>query len=143
MHAVTQAELAKSVGIEGQQGRISKWLNGQEGISPEFRTKLREAGYTGPWPEDPSSIRDGGMVGEVPASYVTGVSPESISEAWAILHEAARAANADLMAMDVPAVGEMLGAAAEAVATGRGPEARQRAVRRAEVVLRAMGKRAP
>lgn len=72
------------------------------------------------------------------SAIVTAALPEHISEAWSILHEAATAAEADLMRLDVAAVGEMLGAAAEAIAQGRGGEVRARAVRRAEVVLRAM-----
>lgn len=80
-------------------------------------------------------------------AHETKVTPElpgvHAATAWRILHEAARAGGADLMAMDVEAVAEILGSIADAVAAGRGDEARLRLVRRAEVLLRAIGKAAP
>lgn len=48
-----QAQLAKDLGIPGQQGKISKWINGTgEEITPDFRKKLGILGYEGPWPEE-------------------------------------------------------------------------------------------
>lgn len=116
---------------EATGARLAWLAEGEEPMFVPSLEALREAG------KRISELKEPG------ATYVTNALPEHVAEAWAILHEAARAANADLMAMDVPAVGEMLGAAAEAAAAGRGQEARQRAVRRAEVVLKAMGKALP
>lgn len=136
----TQEAMAKF--LETPIASYNRYERGEADPPYEFLSKLIEKCGDAARPLMPGWELVSPGVAESATPYVTGVLPEHISEAWAILHEAARAANADVMAMDVAAVGEMIGAAAEAVAQGRGAEARMRAVRRAEVVLRAMtGKR--
>lgn len=110
------------------------WTGRRDAVAPisTIALKLQQQGT----PVDMITLR------EAQAAYVTPVLPEHIAAAWSIVHEAAMAGGADIMRLDVPAVGEILGAAAEAVAAGRGEEARQRAVRRAEVVLKALGRQA-
>lgn len=61
----TQAVFGEKIGV--RQGRVSKWVLGQEGISPEYQKAIRKLGYTGPWPaEEAQDAAAGG-----PASYVT------------------------------------------------------------------------
>jgi transcriptional regulator with XRE-family HTH domain len=117
---------------------LSRYENGDTEPTVSFLQQMVDV-----YGEVAATILPGSELREKGAGYVTGALPEHIAEAWSILHEAARAADADLMAMDVQAVGEMLGAAAEAAGQGRGAEARLRAVRRAETILRAMGKGRP
>lgn len=115
--------------IKISQSAVSNWVS-RGRVSEEKIPYLKEMGWLGPYEwEKP-----------VP---VTGALPEHIAEAWAIVHEAARSGGADIMALDVAAVGEILSTAAEVAAAGRGEEARQRAVRKAETILKAMGRDAP
>jgi transcriptional regulator with XRE-family HTH domain len=45
----TQAAFAEKMGV--RQGRVSRWMSGEDGISPEYQEKIRKLGYKGPWPE--------------------------------------------------------------------------------------------
>lgn len=134
-------EFYKALGSSQPTG--SRYESGDTEPDLSFLNKLLEVFGDEARPLMPGWGKVAPSLAEPSPGYVTGVLPEHVSVAWAILHEAVERAGADIMRLDVAAVGEMLGAAAEAVAQGRGEEARLRAVRRAEVVLRAMGKAAP
>jgi transcriptional regulator with XRE-family HTH domain len=61
----TQVKFADKLGVT--QGRVSRWLKGQDGISADYQTAIRKLGYTGPWPaEEAQDAAAGG-----PAPYVT------------------------------------------------------------------------
>ena len=61
----TQAAFGDKIGV--RQGRVSKWILGTEGISPEYQRAVRKLGYSGPWPvEEAQDTQAGG-----PAPYVT------------------------------------------------------------------------
>ena len=61
----TQLAFAEKMGIH--QGRVSRWLKGQDGISSEYQAAIRKLGYTGPWPtQEAQDAQAGG-----PAAYVT------------------------------------------------------------------------
>lgn len=98
--------------------------------------------------EDPARFHallksTGPSVAELSPSYVTGMLPEHIEQAWLILHRTAQAGGVDLMAEeDQKEVGEAIATVAEGVKQGPNPEGEQRLVRLAEKLLRALG-RAP
>lgn len=139
-----QREMGVLMGVEDDnaQSAWQRWESNPE--KPSAKKALEKAkeiyrqktGHA--WAPGPLEVR------ELSAPYIAAPLPgEYTANAWTILHEAARAGGADLMAMDVEAVGEILGSIADAVAAGRGEEARLRLVRRAEVMLKAMGRAAP
>lgn len=45
----TQASFAEKMGV--RQGRVSRWMSGEDGVSEEYQEKIRKLGYKGPWPE--------------------------------------------------------------------------------------------
>ena len=145
---MSQTEMGEALGGV-KQGAYSNYENDTRPV-PEGMLEKAKALYRDrmerDWPADQSITGAGGIPSAEAfgTPYVTPALPgEHAAQAWEILHEAARAGGADIMAMDVKAVGEILGAIADAVAMGRGEEARLRAVRRAEVILKAVGKAAP
>jgi transcriptional regulator with XRE-family HTH domain len=146
---LTLEEIEERYGVKGStwsyaetegKGISSKILDAlRKGEPPAGRTRVSLTWLM----EGLGEMLEEGNAADLAPAYVTPTLPgEHAAQAWEILHEAARAGGADIMAMDVKAVGEILGAIADAVATGRGEEARLRAVRRAETILRAMGKAA-
>jgi len=131
----TQVDLARELGIPGQQSKISKWLNGREGVTQDYRVRLKKLGFAGPWPQE------GVKVAETLPQDVRYYNPgEYAAEAFLIVAEAARAGGAPLDSLDPKAVAEIVGSIADAVAQGRGEEARMRLVRKAETILQAMKK---
>lgn len=61
----TQIAFADKLGVH--QGRVSRWLKGQDGISADYQAAIRKLGYTGPWPQ--AEAQDAAAGG--PAPYVT------------------------------------------------------------------------
>lgn len=132
----SQQVLSAELGYEKWQTYAAQ-ERGDNPLPVDIKDRLRKKyKYDGDWPDEMEAI----SVFEEPPSYETRVLPHHIAEAWAIVHEAAMAGGADIMLLDIPAVGEILSSAAEAVAAGRGEEARLRAVRKAETLFRALGK---
>lgn len=46
----SQVIFAEKVGAHPTM--VSRWLSGREGISPDYRDKIRGMKYAGPWPQD-------------------------------------------------------------------------------------------
>lgn len=81
----TQVAFSEKLGVH--QGRVSRWLNGQDGISAEYQAAIRKLGYTGPWPQE--EAQDAAAGG--PALYVTREEFEDVPGRLKRLEEDSRA----------------------------------------------------
>lgn len=148
----TQAEFGKLLGAGGQS-TYHRWENEPDsgaGLEALARAKAFYREIKGKAWAPPvvgvGASKTGDDLAEASGRLYT-IKPrplaDCIPEAWAIIHEVARAGGADLMAMDVKGVGEILAVVAEVIAAGRGEEARQRGIQRAGNLLRVMARPAP
>lgn len=46
----SQRAFAEKLGVDAT--RLSRWLNLSDGISEDYKAKIRKLGYTGPWPSE-------------------------------------------------------------------------------------------
>lgn len=130
-----QAELARDLGIPKQQSKISKWLNLREGVTPDYRKKLKELGFHGPYPEVsnddvtvPPELRN--LRDYNPGTYAR--------RAWAIVRKAAIAAGVDVLSPNekvMTLVEELIDSIADGVAQGGEEAGEARLLRKAEVML--------
>ena len=131
---LSQEQLGRKLGLGDKWKTYQSYESGRTEPPQSIKDKLRKMEFQGPWPYEEGSALV--TVAEPAVPYLRDYNPgEYAAEAYAIVAEAARAGGADLAQLDQDLVKAAIAATADAVAQGRGEEARLRLVRRAEALL--------